>query len=121
MRPTFSMGPATAGTVLDQALFCFALKEEAKFFAQGSSDVLITGIGAGNAERRLKERFEKKSYRVVLTCGFAGALNPALPVGAVLFQADDAPSLSDRLLEAGASQATFHFSDRVATTAAEKK
>src|SRR4051812_19204545 len=121
MQPTFSMRPEPAGAVLDQSLFCFALKEEAKFFSQGSSDILITGIGAGNAERQIKETLERKSYRVVLTCGFAGALNPALPVGAVLFQADDEFSLSAQLLAAGASPAKFHFSDRVAITAAEKK
>jgi nucleoside phosphorylase len=102
-------------------LFCFALKEEAKFFVQGSSHVVFTGIGPANAERWLKEVLKREIYSVVLTCGFAGALNPALPVGAVLFEADEASSLNAPLLAAGACQARFHFSDRIAVTAAEKK
>ena len=106
--------------MLDKALICFAVKEEAKFFVEPEPEILITGMGGLNAEKSLQATLKKKPYGVVLSCGFAGALNPALRVGAVIFQADDDSRFSS-LLSAGASAAKFHFSDRVATTAAEKK
>ena len=58
---------------------------------------------------------------LLLTCGFAGALSPDLSLGTVLFSCDDAPHLQPRLLAAGALPARFHCSNRVASTAAEKR
>jgi hypothetical protein len=57
---------------------------------------------------------------LVLTCGFAGALNPDLSFGTVLFSCDDAPHLQARLLAASAHPALFHCANRVASTATEK-
>ncbi len=106
-------------------LVCFALKEEAAPFrriAAGRTDiqVLITGIGRRNAERAARDTIAATSPRRVLTCGFAGGLNPELKVGAVVFSADDAPTLAASLQAAGARPARFHCASRIAVTAAEK-
>ena len=71
-------------------LVCFAVKEEAKPFRKASLDcpsirILITGIGRDNARRVMIEAFNECTPEAVLTCGFAGGLNPALPRGTVLF------------------------------------
>src|SRR6267378_2665671 len=38
---------------IDRVLFCFAVEQEAKFFSYPGMEVIITGIGRENAERRL--------------------------------------------------------------------
>jgi hypothetical protein len=58
---------------------------------------------------------------LVLTCGFAGGLNPDLKLGEVVFELSTANSqISKRLIAAGAKPATFFCADRIATTVAEK-
>ena len=60
----------------------------------------------------------------MLTCGFAGGLNPDLKLGDVVFeirQSRVAKSQSQLLLAAGAKPAKFFCADRIATTVAEKK
>lgn len=106
-------------------LVCFALKEEAGAFrklASGRKDVsiLITGIGRKNAEKTVGEVLSGGSPQLVLTCGFAGALDPALRAGDVVFSTDD-PALLEKLLAAGATSAKFFCASRIATTAAEKR
>jgi hypothetical protein len=56
----------------------------------------------------------------VLSCGFAGGLNPRLARGEVVFDAQEAPRWADRLQAAGARPARFNTSTRIAATAAEK-
>jgi adenosylhomocysteine nucleosidase len=59
---------------------------------------------------------------LVLTCGFAGALNQDLKLGDVIFELSTLNSqLSTCLLAAGAKPAKFFCADRIATTVAEKK
>ncbi|MGA3265904.1 MAG: hypothetical protein ABSE16_03675 [Verrucomicrobiota bacterium] len=116
-------------------LVCFALKEEAARFrkiAAGKPGVaiLITGIGRRNAEESLRKFFDGgpsvpagrlvPAPNLVLTCGFAGGLNPKLQAGEVIFQTAD-ENLRARLLAAGAKPAEFFFAGRIATTVAEKK
>src|ERR1017187_10050952 len=72
-------------------LVCFALKEEAAPFrkiAAGRPDVsiLITGIGRQNAEKSVREFLATNSPKLVLTCGFAGGLNPGLKLVEVVFE-----------------------------------
>jgi adenosylhomocysteine nucleosidase len=105
-------------------LVCFALKEEARAFqkhAAGRPDVavLLTGMGRENSRRALCERLTQGTPTFVLTCGFAGGLNPGLRIGDVLYATDDA-GLRARLQAAHAQPAKFLCADRIATTAAEK-
>ncbi len=126
-------------------LICFALKEEAAPFqrmAAGKSviSILITGIGRKNAEKSVREFLATNSPELVLTCGFAGGLNPDLKLGEVVFETVNvplAPSLSppggervsgrtgeglvSKLAAAGAKPARFFCADRIATTVAKKK
>jgi uridine phosphorylase len=128
-------------------LICFALKEEAapfrKMAAAQAASVLITGIGKKNTEKSVHEFLNSCRSRgnetqikniletpyvvsynpnLVLTCGFAGGLNPALKLGEVVFELSTLNSqLSTRLLAAGAKPAKFFCADRIATTVAEKR
>jgi adenosylhomocysteine nucleosidase len=125
-------------------LVCFALKEEAAPFqkiATGKSgiSILITGIGRQNAEKAVCEFLATNSPKLVLTCGFAGGLNPDLKLGEVIFELTDrrgefhepqtekkirdsqSSSLREKLLATGAKPAKFFCADQIATTVAEKK
>jgi adenosylhomocysteine nucleosidase len=130
-------------------LICFALKEEAAPFrkmaagtvaAAPAASILITGIGSRNAEKSAREFLAANSPELVLTCGFAGGLNPDLKPGDVVFETANAPlapslsppggervsvrtgeGLFSRLSAAGAKPAKFFCADRIATTVAEKK
>ncbi|MGD0351809.1 MAG: hypothetical protein ABSB84_16050 [Verrucomicrobiota bacterium] len=148
-------------------LVCFALREEAAPFrkiAAGKSGVaiLIVGIGRQNAEKSMREflaggarvpasrRQDPSASQVrlaralapptlVLTCGFAGGLNPELKLGDVVFELPDSElrtppvlrssaateggnsELHQKLLAAGAKFAKLFCANRIATTVAEKK
>jgi adenosylhomocysteine nucleosidase len=107
-----------------QTLVCFALNEEAGAFRKltfGREDVsiLVTGIGRRNSERTLVERLNQRTPRRVLTCGFAGGLDPALAAGDVLCSTDD-ERLRGELMAAGARPVTFYCATRIATKVAEK-
>src|SRR5687768_6885685 len=106
---------------LDRVLFCFAVEQEAKFFYQPGMEILITGIGRENAERSLHNRLKKEPYQLVLSCGFAGGLNPYLSTGTVVFATDEDAGLTPLLLTAGACPVKFHCVDRVAITVDEKR
>jgi nucleoside phosphorylase len=107
-----------------QHLVCFALKEEADAFRKltvGREDVsiLVTGIGQKNSELTLVERLNQLTPRLVLTCGFAGGLDPALAAGDVLYSTDD-QGLREKLTAAGARPVKFYCASRIATKVAEK-
>jgi adenosylhomocysteine nucleosidase len=102
-------------------LLCFAVKEEAAFVPSRAGRLLLTGIGAANARRAVARALEEIKPQRVLSCGFAGGLNPTLPVGTVLFDADLETGLAQPLRAAGARAARFHGAARVAVTAREKK
>ncbi len=110
----------------ERVLVCFALPEEARPFEALAGRrphvrVLVTGMGRQNARRRARPALASAPPAVVLTCGFAGGLNPALARGEVVFAAEPGFVWRDRLLAAGARPATFHCADRIAATAAEKR
>lgn len=106
-------------------LVCFAVKEEARLFqnlAAGKPDVsiLVTGMGRKNAESAVREFLDNHSPRLVLTCGFAGGLNPNLKIGSVVFAGDD-EVLREQLRNAGAQFAKFFCAERVAISSEEKQ
>ncbi len=158
MRSHFSGDGFEENDGLERVLFCFAVEQEAKFFARrpqpggvrrvsrvsseggGAPDpdhrlivtvhpngrleemeILITGIGRENAERKLHGVLKRAPYQLVLSCGFAGGLNPYLTVGTVVFSTDEDAGLTPALLAAGACPVRFHSADRVATTMEEKQ
>jgi len=107
-------------------LVCFAVKEEARFFkpgaeSQGQIQILLTGIGQRNAKRALEAALAKQTPRLVLTCGFAGGLDPSLATGTVVFAVDPETALESSLRAAGAGPARFHCAPRVATAAEQKR
>ena len=108
---------------------CFALKEEAAPFhkiAAGRPGIftLIVGIGRQNAGKSLRRFLESCSPELVLTCGFAGGLNPELKLGDIIYESGkrkaESGNLEERLLAAGAKPAKIFCADRIATTAMEK-
>jgi nucleoside phosphorylase len=116
-------------------LICFALKEETAPFrklaagmiasVQADISILLTGIGRHNAEKSLREFLAANSPKLVLTCGFAGGLNPELKPGEVVFElagpAANDQKLVANLAAAGTKPVKFLCADRIATTVAEKK
>jgi adenosylhomocysteine nucleosidase len=107
-------------------LVCFAVKEEARPFQKllrGRKDVrvLVTGMGAGNAKSSIHKALDQDLPEIVFSCGFAGALDPDLPIGTVVFEAPTTrPEWTAPLLALGARAASFICAERVAITAAEK-
>jgi uridine phosphorylase len=103
--------------------------------------ILLTGIGRQNAEKSLREflaggtsvpasrsQDQARLARalappdIVLTCGFAGGLNPDLKPGDVVFEVQSPKSkVQSQLLAAGAKPVKFFCADRIAATAADKK
>jgi nucleoside phosphorylase len=106
---------------LDRVLFCFALEQEARFFCQPGMEILITGMGRDNAERSLHSALKREQHQLVLSCGFAGALNPYLTTGTVVFATDEDAGLAPVLVASGACPVRFHSTDHVVTSAAEKR
>jgi nucleoside phosphorylase len=108
-------------------LICFALKEEAAPFHKLAAQrpgvfTVIVGIGRQNAERSVRRFLASAAPELVLTCGFAGGLNPELKVGDVVFDVQSPTAkVQSPLLAAGAKPVKFFCADRIATTVAEKK
>jgi nucleoside phosphorylase len=108
-----------------RSLVCFALKEEAAPFRKlcaGRTEVviLLTGVGRDNTERSMRKCLARHSPAGVLTCGFAGGLDPALKVGDIVFFTQDR-LLRDELVNAGARPAKFFCAATIAATAADKE
>jgi adenosylhomocysteine nucleosidase len=106
-------------------LVCFALEVEAAPFRKlalriPDVEILVTGIGRNNAENSLRQFLTQNLPKLVLTCGFAGGLNPELKSGDVVFMTGY-PALEERLADADAKMANFFTARRIATTVAEKK
>jgi adenosylhomocysteine nucleosidase len=108
------------------SLVCFAVKEEAGYFRQLAGrrpglQILLTGMGRHNAEKAIGKAFAEGLPHRVITAGFAGGLVPDLANGTVVFSADKELGLEPALLAAGARPVRFHCSERVLTTAEQKR
>jgi nucleoside phosphorylase len=106
-------------------LVCFAVKEEARPSQQlvGSRPnikTLLTGMGQRNAEKSIRAALAVEKPALVLSCGFAGGLNPELVHGTVVFSTRNNPELEARMRDVGAWPAQFYCADHVATTVSEK-
>ena len=107
-----------------RTLVCFALKEEAAPFrqlaaAKSGVSILLTGIGRDNARRTVAVEIARQRPSLVLTCGFAGGLAPALAIGDVIGETADEP-LRQKLENSGVIPTKLFCADRIATTTVEK-
>lgn len=102
-------------------LVCFAVKQEAKFFKAADCRIILTGMGRKNAVDGLQKALDATRPGLVLTCGFAGGLNPKLSLGDIVFDADNSAGLKDKLIALGGMPGVFHCSEQVAGTATEKQ
>ena len=105
-------------------LVLFAVRDEAKHFRSprdAGVEVVISGIGKANAERALLNALKSSSPRLVLTCGYAGGLDPQLTQGTVVFDADADAPLAPLLVKRGAVPVKFFCAGRIAVTAADKQ
>lgn len=111
----------------------FAVPEEARPFRRklatlgpnvpsASIDVLVTGMGAQNAERAFQSALRAGTPRPdwILTCGFAGGLNPQWRSGDLGYDADPEFPLARGLANDGRPRWQFHCAATVAITVAEK-
>jgi adenosylhomocysteine nucleosidase len=107
-------------------LVCFAVPQEAKPFRSVAGRredvrVVVTGMGHRNARKAVADALNRFTPRRVFTCGFAGALDPALRIGDVVFnQANTPEPVAAALLKQKARPVKFDCGDRVAVTANEK-
>lgn len=108
-----------------RAIVCFAVKEEADTFrkltaARADIHSVVTGIGRRNAHQVFLRQLETTTAQCVFTCGFAGALNPNLSVGDLVFSTDNEP-LGEKLEQAGAKRVKFYCAEKIVVTAADKR
>ena len=108
-----------------RTLICFAIKEEAgparaALAENPQVSLLVTGIGRKNARRTLEAEFATQIPGLVITSGFAGALDPKFSIGDVIYEFATEP-LCAKLELAGAKPARILCVDRIAVTAADKK
>lgn len=105
-------------------VICFAVRDEARHFSPADSSqtrVIVTGIGHKNARKSFLDAIAACRPALVLTCGYAGGLDPQLQRGDVVFDADAETGLEVPLARSGARPGLFHCVNRIAVTAAEKQ
>ncbi|MCU0771960.1 MAG: hypothetical protein MUE94_09380 [Verrucomicrobia bacterium] len=110
---------ASAGRVL----VCFAVAAEARGFTppvRPVTEVLITGMGLRQARASVERYLAGRRPTLVLSCGFAGGLNPKHSLGTVLFDDTHAGIFRDRRPGCGAQPGRFVHADRVLASVADK-
>ena len=111
---------------LSTTLVCFAVDAEARAFrrrvaSRRTIQILLTGIGAKNAARSIREALAETKPAAVISSGFAGALNPSLSVGTVLFDCEPETGILNALSLTDAQPATFCNLNKVLVSETEKR
>jgi adenosylhomocysteine nucleosidase len=104
-------------------LVCFAVREEARYFhppEQPTTEILVTGMGTQCATNAVQSHLAARCPRLVITCGFAGGLDPAHPLGQVLADCSQAGPFREPVRRAHLPEGRFAHSDQVLISAAEK-
>ncbi len=104
-------------------LICFAVPQEARYFVPmpaWGGQITVTGMGGRNAVETVRKLLPSGGGVEVITSGFAGGLDPSLPRGQILWDADSDFSLAKSLASGKARPGSFHCSDRIASRVAEK-
>ena len=106
-------------------LVCFAVNTEARLFqtraaSNDNIQILLTGIGAENAASSVRSAIEEWKPKAVISSGFAGALNPDLAVGTVLFDCEPETGFLSALSLSEGQPAKFCNVNRVLVSATEK-
>lgn len=107
-------------------LVCFAIREEAgpfQRFVRGkpSVRVLVSGMGKRNVENAVLAFLKQQTPSLVLTCGFAGGLDPTLSFGTVVYEENTGVGFSEILEKLGALRVRFFSASRMIITPAEKR
>ncbi len=103
-------------------LVTFAVPEEAGLFRKlrlPDVSVCVTGMGAEAAALGVRKQIKREKPGRVITCGFCGALNPAIDRGTLLV-ADDFDEMFAGAVD-GIERCRFHCAERVVVTAHEKE
>ncbi|MGA1237463.1 MAG: hypothetical protein ACO34E_11405 [Limisphaerales bacterium] len=107
-------------------LITFAVRNEAKPFLQSfpkSQDVhvLLTGIGPILASQHATAFIQQHHPRLVISSGFAGALNPTLTHGDLIHDASSATELDSLLTQLHSRPSNLLQSNTILTTPKEKQ
>jgi adenosylhomocysteine nucleosidase len=77
-------------------------------------------MGQANAESAIQASLNSARPSLVLTCGFAGGLNPGLRRGDVVYDTDPGLEIPAAFAETGARRARFRLAKSVLATSADK-
>ena len=107
-------------------LVCVAVREEMRKFETKSPlwrevRVLKTGMGPINARHSIRNELSQSTPKVVISCGFAGGLNPKLRPGNLLFSTSDVQIGKLFGGDFEHNKVKYLRSDRVISTSAEKR
>lgn len=107
-------------------LVCFAMEDEARPFRawagkQPHVEIMLSGVGARNAEKTLRQWLARHAQpEALLTCGFAGGLDPQWTLGSVLYEADATFPRLEALRRAGARPGRFHQASKILALKSDK-
>jgi adenosylhomocysteine nucleosidase len=106
-------------------LICFAVPQEMAGFRSYRrpgvlARTLLTGIGAENATRAVQCAILSSRPSLILSCGFAGGLNPALPREELVCGAGTPEPWRAELQSLGVRPSRFLTVTRIVSTAIEK-
>lgn len=106
-------------------LVCFAVPEEARPFERlmrgnPAVRIVVSGMGRCNAQAMIDAELKRTQPRLVLTCGYTGALNPELVLGQIVFDADATFPNASQLELLGGRPVRFVHAERIVVKAEDK-